>query len=263
MNQGVHTHLQVITISLNSPKSNTPQIRRFFKHQKESSGAGRFALSLRICKNSHYNVRNYKSGRHNRCHSFKRHRPQYNPVPSNITYDGFQIKRRKGYTAPSPCRQIRMLRATICCQDDIICRSTRFKSSLLHFNKLDINNIHLSTNSEHNVHLVLNFPLQFTPNQVDSTTDLLDEVVLTEVVLRPTEKPRSVDPHKSILKKNDNKRKLHRDNKKSRSVCKSTYGITADRNFINILKSSRDRLYESEDRNKHPHRNTCTLFQIS
>ena len=94
-----------------------------------------------------------------------------------------------------------MLHATICYQDDIICRSTRFKLSLLHFNELNMNNNHLSTNSEYNDHSVLNFPLQFTPNQVDSTTNLLDKVVLTEVVLQPTEKPRSVGPHRLTLTK--------------------------------------------------------------
>ena len=151
-----------------------------------------------------------------------------------------------------------MLRATIHCQDDIICISTRFKSSLLHFNKLDINNNHLLTNSEYNDHSVLNFPLQFTPNQVDSTTDLLDEVVLTEVVLRPTEKPRSVGPHKLILKKNGNKRKSRQENKKFRSVYKPTYRTTADRNINNSLKSSRYLLYKSKDRNEYPHMNTHT-----
>ena len=100
-----------------------------------------------------------------------------------------------------------MLRATIRCQDDIICSSTRFKSSLLHFNKLDINNTHLLTNSKYNDHSVINFPLQFAPNQVDSTTNLLDDVVLTEVVLQPTEKPRSVGPHRLISKKTRSKKK--------------------------------------------------------
>ena len=85
-----------------------------------------------------------------------------------------------------------------------------------------MNNNHLSTNSTYNDHSVLNFPLQFTPNQVDSTTNLLDEVVLTEVILQPTEKPRSVGPHKLILKKNGNKRKLHLENKKS-GVCVNHY----------------------------------------
>ena len=81
-----------------------------------------------------------------------------------------------------------MLHATICCQGDIICRSTRFKLSLLNFNKLDVNNNQLSTKSEYNDYSVLNFSLRFTNNQVDSTTDLLYNVVSTEVVLRPTKK---------------------------------------------------------------------------
>ena len=100
-----------------------------------------------------------------------------------------------------------MLHATICCQGDIICRSTRFKLSLLNFNKLDIDNIHLSTKSEHNDHSGINFPLQAALDQVDSTTDLLDDVVLTEVVLQPTKKPRSVGPHRSISKKTRSKKK--------------------------------------------------------
>ena len=133
-----------------------PQIKRSFNHQKASSGAGQFALNLRICKNSHYNVQNCKSGRHNWRHSFKQHRPQYKAISTNIPYDGLKVKGRKGYKAPSPCRQNLMLRATIRCQDDIICRSTRSKSSLLHFNELNINNNHLSTNSEYNDHSVLN-----------------------------------------------------------------------------------------------------------
>ena len=85
------------------------------------------------------------------------------------------------YKTPSPCKQNWVLRATICCQDDVICRSTRFKYSLLDFKELDINNNHLPTNSEYNDHSFLNFKLQFTPNQVNSTTNLLDDVILTEV----------------------------------------------------------------------------------
>ena len=151
----------------------------------------------------------FKSGRHNRRHSFKQHRLRYKPILSNITYNGLKVKRRKGYISPSPSRQTRMLCANICCQDDIIRQSTRFKPSLLHFNKFNMNNNHLSTNSTYNDHSVLNFPLQFTPNQVDYTTNLLDEVVLIKVILRPTKKPRSVVPNKSIPKNIGNKNKSY------------------------------------------------------
>ena len=102
-----------------------------------------------------------------------------------------------------------------------------------------MNNNHVSTDSECNDYSVLNVPLQFTSNEVDSTTNLLDKMVLTEIVLRPTKKPRSVGPQKSLLKKNDNKRKSHQKNKKFRSVYKSTYRTTADHNVNNSLKSSR------------------------
>ena len=58
----------------------------------------------------------------------------------------------------------------ICCQDAIIRRSTKFKLSLVHFNKLDIDNNYLSTDSEYDDYSGINFPLQFALNQVDSTT---------------------------------------------------------------------------------------------
>ena len=86
-----------------------------------------------------------------------------------------------------------------------------------------MDNNHILTNSTYNDHCVFNFPLQFTPNQVDSTIDLLDEVVLTEVVMQPTKKPKGVGPHNSILKKNDKQRKSHKENKIFTSVCKPIY----------------------------------------
>ena len=98
-----------------------------------------------------------------------------------------EVKGKKSYKNkdPSPRKQNRMLCAIIRHQYGIIHRSTRFKSSLLHFNELDIDNNHLSTNAEYNDHSILNF--HFTPNEVNYTTNLLD-VVLTVVVLRPTKK---------------------------------------------------------------------------
>ena len=217
-------------------------------------------MNLRKCKYSHYNVQNCKSGRHNKHHSFKRHRLRHKPCPSNITYDRLTVKGRKGYISPSPRRKTWMLRANICCQDDSIRQSTRFKPSLLHFTKFDMNNNHLSVNSTHNDHSILNFPLQFTPNQINYTADLLDKVVLTEVVMRPTKKQRSVGPHKSILKKNDKQWKSHQENKKFRSMCKPTDETTLDRNVNIIEKSLRHLVYKSEDRSTYSHRNTSTLF---
>ena len=164
-------HVFRLTLNVIPQWISKPQIKRSYKHQKASSGAGRFALNLRICKKSHYDVQNCKSGRHNWHHSFKCHKPRYKPISTNISYNGLKVKGRKSYKnkAPSPRRQNWMLRAIICCQCDIIRRSTRFKLSLLHFNKLDIDNNHLSTNSEYDDYSGINFPLQFAINQVDST----------------------------------------------------------------------------------------------
>ena len=53
-------------------------------------------------------------------------------------------------------------------------------------------------------------------------------MILTEVVLRPTEKSRSVGPHKLIPKKNGNKKKSCLEKKKFRSMNKSLYGIHVD-----------------------------------
>ena len=51
-------------------------------------------------------------------------------------------------------------------------------------------------------------------NQVDSITDMFNDVLLKRVITRPTEKPRSVGPHKSKLKTTTNKKKSCLKNKK-------------------------------------------------
>ena len=88
------------------------------------------------------------------------------------------------------------------------------------FHSYIINALPPSTNSEYNDNSGINFSLQFTLNQVDSTTNLLDNVVLTEVFLRPTEKPWSVSPHRLISKKTRSKKKSFHKNQKLRSVSK-------------------------------------------
>ena len=120
----------------------------------------------------------------------------------------------------------------------------------------------LSTKSEYENRSNINFPLHHALNQVDSSTNLLDKVILTEVVLQPTKKPRSVGPHKSILKENGNKRKSRLGNKKFRSVYKLLYGLTVDPNSNNSLKPPRHLLCKSKGKNKYTLRNTSTLFPI-
>ena len=52
-------------------------------------------------------------------------------------------------------------------------------------------------------------------NQVDLNTNLLDNVILQQVVIQPTEKPRSVGPRKSKSKTTTNKKNYASKTKKS------------------------------------------------
>ena len=140
--------------------------------------------------------------------------------------------------------------------------TTKLKSSILLFEEFYMGNSDLSINSEYDKRSNINFPLHHALNQVDLNTNLLDEVILTKVVLQPTEKPKSVGPHKLISKKNGNQRKSRLGNNKFKSVSKPLYGLTADPNSNNVLKSPRHLLYKSENTNKYQLMNTSTSIPI-
>ena len=53
----------------------TPHVNRDKNHHRTSHGAGKFSRKLYNSKKSSYNERNCKSGRHNRQHTFIRHKP--------------------------------------------------------------------------------------------------------------------------------------------------------------------------------------------
>ena len=135
--------------------------------------------------------------------------------------------RKRGNTKPpSPCRGKQMLCSLNHRQDIMARENIKLNSILLLFEELIMDNGDLSMKSEYDNCSNINFSLHYALNQVDLNTNLLDEVILTNVVLRPTKKPRSVGPHKLISKKNGNKRKSRLGNKKFRSVCIPLYGIT-------------------------------------
>ena len=92
------------------------------------------------------------------------------------------------------------------------------------------------------------------PKQVDANTDLLEEVILTEVVPRPTEKPRSVGPHKLISKEYGNKKKSRLENKKFRSANKSLYGIHVDPDNDDDNVPQQRLLVTNEDKSFHERR---------
>ena len=106
-------------------------------------------------------------------------------------------------------------------QDITALEDTKLKSSLLTFEELNTRNSNLSTYSGYDNCSNINFPLHHALNQVDLNTNLLDKMILTEVILPPAKKPRSVGPHKSISKKIDNNNKACLENKKFRSANKS------------------------------------------
>ena len=88
------------------------------------------------------------------------------------------VKRRKnGKTKlPSPCRRIRMICAINLCQDATLCESTRMKPSFLPFDAANLCNDCIFMDQKYNGQLCF-------LNQVDSNTDLLDNVLLTKVVI--------------------------------------------------------------------------------
>ena len=123
-------------------------------------------------------------------------------------------------------------------------------------------NSDFSTNSKYDNCFNINFPLHHHLNQVDLSTSLLDEMILTKVVLQPTNKLMSVGPHILISKKNNYKRKSRLGNKKFRSVSKPLCKITVDPNSNNSLKSPQHLSYKSKDKNKYPLMDTSTFIPI-
>ena len=137
-------------------------------HSKTSNGAGKFSHILRACKKSQYNVHNCKSGRHNQRHIFGRHNIRYKSPLTNILYYGLKAKEKKYSKTkiPSPNQQNWMLRAFNLCQDT--------------------GNNHLLMDSGYDNHSCINLPYYQGPNQIDSSIDLLDKVILTKVITQPT-----------------------------------------------------------------------------
>ena len=96
------------------------------------------------------------------------------------------MKNTRKTKTSSPCQQNWMLCALNLCQN--------------------VGNNHLSMDSGYDNYSCINFTFHCALNQVDLSTNLLDKVILPEVVIQLTKKPRSVGPHKLVPKKNRNKK---------------------------------------------------------
>ena len=126
----------------------------------------------------------------------------------------------------------------------------------------DVGNNHLSTDLGYNNHSCINFPFHCDLNQVDSSTNLLDKVVLPEVVTQPTKKLRSVGPQKSISKKNRNKKKSSLENKKFKSVSKPIYEISVDPSGDKGNIPQQHLVYTNKDKKNYPLVDTGTSVPI-
>ena len=172
---------------------------------------------------------------------------RHKTTPTNMPYMGIKVKDRNKskIKLPSPCRQNEMIRAINLCQDATCQEYMELKPPFWPYGEPDLCNNYILKDPDCFDCFCINFPCHCVLNQVDLDTDLLDNVLLTKDVLRPTKKPRSVGPHKLISKKNGNNRKSCLGNKKFRSVSKLLYGISVDPNSNNGLKSPRHLLYKS------------------
>ena len=140
--------------------------------------------------------------------------------------------RKKGNAeTPSPCWQYLMLHATKHCHNTSLQNSTRMLPSFLPLDEQNLCNDYIFMNLEYNNQLCF-------LNQVNSDTDMLDNVILHQVVIQPTKKPRNVSPHKLKSKTTIYKKKSYIKNKKLRSASTQLHrGSTEpNTNGINLLQ---------------------------
>ena len=95
-----------------------------------------------------------------------------------------------------------MLHAIKHCHYTSLSNSTKMLPPFLPFDEPNLCNDYIFMNSEYNNRL------RFL-NQVDVDTNLLHNVILHQVIIQPTKKPRSVGPHKSKLKTMPYKKKSY------------------------------------------------------
>ena len=119
----------------------TPTLHRDKNRDKASHGAGKFSKKLRSSKESCYNERNCKSGKHNRQHTFLRHKPlKIRQDTSTTSLPDLKVKTRSvgGTKYPSPRRRDQMIRAIYCCQVAKHLDSSNLNQHILLYDELDL-----------------------------------------------------------------------------------------------------------------------------
>ena len=81
-----------------------------------------------------------------------------------------------------------MLCAINLCQDNTLCTFTKIKLSFLPFDEPNQCNDYLLRHSEYIDPSCSNCPCHYVLNQVNLNTNLLDNVILTKIILRPTKR---------------------------------------------------------------------------
>ena len=178
---------------------------------------------------------------------------------TNVPYNALKIKGRENDKTKnsSPCRRNRMLRAINLRQDGSLYGSTRMKPPFLSFNEPNLCNDYIFMDLEYSDRFCHHFF-----NQVDSNTDLLDNVLLKKVDVRPTKKPRSISLHKLKSERTTNKKKSHLKDKRFRSVSKQLHRRSSEPSS-NEKNSLQQRLfYTNEDLKNYLFNNAGTPIAI-
>ena len=217
---------------------NKPRMQYTNKQHKTSNDSGKFSQNLCASKKSCYNERNCKSGRHGCRHTFMKHKPQTKRTTTNNLNPYLKIKGRKlgTFKSPPPQRQNCMLRA-------ISRRENRQDINdnaeyILSYDEPDLCNGYISKEQDSVDRFSINFPRHCVLVHVLLDTNPLNDMDSWKEVVRPSKKPRSLDPHRlnpiQTVRKATNNKNMQQKNKKSRSVV-----IQTPENRSNKNKESR------------------------
>ena len=129
------------------------------------------------------------------------------------------------------------------CQNIYLWKSTRIEPSFLPFDEPNSCNdcIFMDQKYYNWFHFL---------NQADSSTDLFDKVLFERVVVRPTDKPRSVGSHKSKTTMNKNKSRLK--DKKFRSVITQLHEGSIEPNSYGTNILQKHLFYKNKDPKNYP-----------
>ena len=99
-----------------------------------------------------------------------------------------------------------MICAINLCQNATFCGSTKMKPPFLPFDEPNLCNNYILRDPKYVDRFCINLLCHCILNHIDLDTNLLDNMILTKVVVQLTKIPRSVGPHKSKSEKTTSKK---------------------------------------------------------